>query len=477
MEPPPESVGPQPVPEPDPAPLPEPDPIPDPEPDPAPLPAAEAEPVRVPEPVRQVTEPESWLDPDPADEPAEEPTATYAQAQREPEPVGAGKGRDPGFRPTVPRAAPAQPPQPVAVRRRAAPPRAGSDGRRPKPKPSAPRRPLPPASRPPSRGRRRVLMLVVVLLVAALAYGIVKTFQPVHGAPTGTVQVTIPAGTNAGQIGTLLAAKGVVDSGSFFSINATITGRRGGLKPGHYTLQHGMTYGAALDALTAGPKAKVVKTFKLTLPEGLSRSEMAPRVAKAGVQGSYLKATASSAALSAAHRLGLPKATGTLEGFLFPATYDLVSGASAKTLVTKQLAAYRDQTAGVDYTRAKKKNLTRYDVLIIASMVERETQLDRERPLVAAVIYNRLKDGMPLGIDATIRYAENDWTSPLKVSQLQRPGPYNTRLNRGLPPTPIGNPGLASIQAAAHPANVSYRFYVVKPGTSGHAFSSTDAQF
>ena len=89
---------------------------------------------------------------------------------------------------------------------------------------------------------------------------------------------------------------------------------------------------------------------------------------------------------------------------------------------------------------------------VVESMVEREAQLDRERPLVAAVIYNRLKDGMPLGIDATIRYAENNWTSPLKVSELERPGPYNTRLNRGLPPTPIGNPGLASIKAAAQPA-------------------------
>ena len=128
---------------------------------------------------------------------------------------------------------------------------------------------------------------------------------------------------------------------------------------------------------------------------------------------------------------------------------------------------------------AKKKNLTRYDVLIIASMVEREAQLDRERPLVSAVIYNRLKDGMTLGIDATIRYYENNWARPLRVSELERDSPYNTRLNRGLPPTPIGNPGLASIKAAANPARgKDYLFYVRKPGDSGeHAFSSTDAQF
>ena len=115
-------------------------------------------------------------------------------------------------------------------------------------------------------------------------------------------------------------------------------------------------------------------------------------------------------------------------------------------------------------------------MLIIASMVEREAQLDRERPLVAAVIYNRLKDGMTLGIDATIRYYENNWSRPLRVSELERPSAYNTRLNRGLPPTPIGNPGLASLKAAARPARTSYLFYVAKPGAC-HAFSSTDAQF
>jgi uncharacterized YceG family protein len=111
-------------------------------------------------------------------------------------------------------------------------------------------------------------------------------------------------------------------------------------------------------------------------------------------------------------------------------------------------------------------------------MVERESQLDKERPLVAAVIHNRLRVDMALGIDATIRYFENNWTEPLRQSELTRDSPYNTRLRRGLPPTPIGNPGVASLKAAAKPANVDFLFYVVKPGTCGeHAFSATDAEF
>ena len=140
--------------------------------------------------------------------------------------------------------------------------------------------------------------------------------------------------------------------------------------------------------------------------------------------------------------------------------------------------AFDENFKHVDMSYAKKKNLSRYDVLIIASMIEREAQVPRERKLVAAVIYNRLKQGMPLGIDATIRYYTNNWQRPIRVSELQADEPYNTRLNRGLPPTPIGNPGLASLKAAAHPAHKPYLFYVRKPGKSGaHAFSSTDAQF
>jgi uncharacterized YceG family protein len=163
---------------------------------------------------------------------------------------------------------------------------------------------------------------------------------------------------------------------------------------------------------------------------------------------------------------------------LFPATYTLVAGSSAKQLVSKQLQAFKQNFARVDMRYAHSKHLTRYDVLTIASMIEREAELPRERALVAAVIYNRLKQGMPLGIDATIRYYTNNWQRPIRQSEIDADEPYNTDLNRGLPPTPIGNPGLASLQAAAHPAHKPYLFYVRKPGKSGaHAFSSTDKQF
>jgi UPF0755 protein len=307
----------------------------------------------------------------------------------------------------------------------------------------------------------------------------VKTFQPGHGKGSGVVHVTIPSGANASEIGRLLADKGVVDSGTFFQLNATVTGRRGGLRPGDYRLTKGMSYGDAIAALQKGPKVKVVPTVNVTLPEGPSLREEAPVVDRSGkVKGSYAKAARSPKVLKRIRRLGAPKGTTTPEGFLFPSTYTLVKGSPARDLVAKQLAAFKQNMAGVDMSYARSKNLTRYDVLIIASMVEREAQLDRERPLVASVIYNRLKADSPLGIDATIRYYTNNWTRPIRVSELEADEPYNSRLRRGLPPTPIGNPGLASIKAAANPARTKYFFYVRKPGNSGaHAFSATNAQF
>jgi UPF0755 protein len=328
------------------------------------------------------------------------------------------------------------------------------------------------------RWRRRFAVVIAAALLGGALWFINSTFQPFHGAGSGGVRVVIPAGTDAGQIGDKLEQAGVIDSSFFFNVNATLTMRRGDLRNGSYLLRKGMTNGEAIEALMQGPKAKVVKTFTVTIPEGRSRREAAPLVRQSGVEGDYLKATARPQFRSRARKLGLPKDTKTLEGFLFPATYSMTAGATANNLVDKQLDAFKDNFAKLDLSYAKRRNLTRYDVLIIASMIEREASLDRERPLVAAVIYNRLKRGMPLGIDATIRYAENNWTRPLRMSELERDGPYNTRLNRGLPPTPIGNPGLASLRAAVKPANKSYLFYVRKPGKSGeHAFSSTDAQF
>jgi UPF0755 protein len=146
--------------------------------------------------------------------------------------------------------------------------------------------------------------------------------------------------------------------------------------------------------------------------------------------------------------------------------------------VADQLKTFRRQFAKISTAYARSRHLSPYGLLIIASMVQAEAQTSRDRPLIASVIYNRLADHMPLQIDATTRYATGNYTRPLTVSELNSPSPYNTRVHAGLPPTPIGNPGIASLQAAAHPATTNYLYFVVKPCSNGEsAFSSSYSAF
>ena len=175
---------------------------------------------------------------------------------------------------------------------------------------------------------------------------------------------------------------------------------------------------------------------------------------------------------------GFGKKARPLEGFLFPATYDFTAQTTSRQLVANQLKAFQENWSQLDLRYARSKHLTPYDVLIIASMVEKETLAPDERRKVAAVIYNRLRARMPLGIDATIRYGLNiPPTKSIRVSQLQSDNPYNTRKFAGLPPTPIANPGLASLQAAAHPAKVDYLYFVRKPDKVHHFFTSSFRDF
>ena len=221
-----------------------------------------------------------------------------------------------------------------------------------------------------------------------------------------------------------------------------------------------------------------VKTTDVVVPEGLTIDQIGPVAKKAGLKGDYEQAAKQ--ALKSPPKFFSLKEYGaedapSLEGFLFPATYEVERGAPVSDLIDKQLEAFEQNFAGVKLAYAEDKNLTGYDVVKIASMVEREVQVPKERPLVAAVIYNRLSAGDFLGIDATLRYGLEKYSGQLLESELASDDPYNTRTNPGLPPTPIGNPGLDSLEAAAKPAETDAYYFVVKPGTCGEHFFTADA--
>jgi hypothetical protein len=228
----------------------------------------------------------------------------------------------------------------------------------------------------------------------------------------------------------------------------------------------------ALGGSSATPPPPPLRIVKITIPEGFTRAQIAALATEDRLKGSYLAASTSSPYLHPV-RYGAPASTPNLEGFLFPATYELYSTSSAEHLVEDQLAAFRENFNDAEIRRARELGVTPYGLLTIASMIEREAQTEHDRPLVAAVIYNRLHRNMALGIDSTLRYALNDFSAPLTEAQLHDTTPYNTRLHTGLPPTPISNPGRAAILAAAHPAHVSYLYYVAAPDGCGELLFST----
>ena len=230
------------------------------------------------------------------------------------------------------------------------------------------------------------------------------------------------------------------------------------------------------DAPVTTTPVKERKTVSIVIPEGFDRTQIAPIAKKAGLRGDYEEATRSFKGFDPA-KYGAKDAE-SLEGFLFPATYEVFKNGKVEDLVAKQLDAFSTNLDSVDLSYAEKQGLSPYDVVIVASMIEREIAVPEERKLAASVIYNRLEQGTPLGIDATIRFEDHNFTEPLVQSRLETDTPYNTRINAGLPPGPIGNPGLASLEAAANPAETDYFFYVIKPGTCNeHAFVETDAEF
>jgi uncharacterized YceG family protein len=361
-------------------------------------------------------------------------------------------------------------------------------------RPAKPRQPSEPVAPPPSldggdrdgdgaaprrpRGkyrRRRIIALALVLVGVLLAWFLVALFQPPPldpGDGNGKQEiVTVPAGATAGDVADLLTSHGVVSNGTLFQWRLKLAGEDGNILPGRYVLAQNMSYGTAIDKLTSSGGQVTV-----TIPEGEDRTQIAATVKDLGLNGDYLAASKSVKGFDP-NRYGAqnPK---SLEGFLFPATYELDPGADVDQLVSEQLQAFRENIAGVNMSYAKSKNLTIYDVLTIASMIDKEVMVPSERPLVAAVIYNRLHRGMPLGIDATTRIEFHNYTGAITESQLQSPSPYNTRTHAGLPPTPIGNPGLAAIRAAARPAKVDYLYYVLKANGNGqHCFTASGAEF
>lgn len=331
--------------------------------------------------------------------------------------------------------------------------------------------------RRPPRGayrRRRIIALLLLLVIAFVIWFFISLFQPFHGKGSGTEKVVIPARASTSEVASLLSKDGVIGSSFFFKLRMSLDGDTGKLRAGVYKMPLGTSYANALHILTTAPA--VPPSENVTIIPGRSRQQLDKLLRSQGVNG-YLQRTKRSRLLNPTH-YGAPKDTPSLEGFLFPDTYQLVKPIRAKELVDAQLKRFKVEFKKVNLTYAKSKNLTAYDVLKIASLISEESAKPADGPKVASVIYNRLRDDMDLGLDSTVSYATGDYSGDLTVKELNSPSPWNTTNHKGLPPTPIDSPSLADMQAAAHPANTDYLYFINKVCGNGKlAFTSSYTTF
>jgi UPF0755 protein len=331
-----------------------------------------------------------------------------------------------------------------------------------------------PHSRRRGRWRGRLAALIALILGGALIWFLIELFQPLGTSPHGNVTVVIPPKSSTKEIGELLQREGVIARGFFFELRATLGGDRGDLRSGTYHLRLGMSYASVLSVLAKPPRA--APTTQLTISEGHTRAYVSKLLRKQKIKGNYLAATRHSRLLNP-HAYGAPRRVPSLEGFLFPDTFTLVKPVKVSALVADQLKDFKRRFAGVNLGYARSKHLSAYDVLTVASLIEAEAASEKARPLIASVIYNRLADHMMLQFDTTTQYATGNFTKPLTVSQLKSKSPYNTHTHFGLPPTPINSPGLASIEAAAHPAHTRDLYFFAKPCSDQTVFATSYAQF
>jgi peptidoglycan lytic transglycosylase G len=340
----------------------------------------------------------------------------------------------------------------------------------------------PPKSRP-QKGRtaKRILTGLALLLALLLVVGGIGLFWAERQINPGghhgpAVTVVIPKGASRSQIGHILSKAGVIHDATLFGLYVRLHGT-GVLYPGTYKLPKNSSYQSAISALENGPP---LITDSLVIPEGFTLRQMATAVA--ALPGLHLSAQKFVAAATdgTVRSPYEPAGTNNLEGLLFPATYPVQQGETEIDIVQQMVEAFDQRAASINLSAAAAKlGESPYALVTVASIVEKEAKLNSDRGPVASVIYNRLKDGMTLGDDSTELYYLR-LTDPNRLptgTNMEEPGPYNTRINKGLPPTPIASPGLPSLQSAANPPTTDYLYFAVIKSDGQLGFATTGAAF
>lgn len=338
----------------------------------------------------------------------------------------------------------------------------------------APASALPPPPRP--RAGRRILIIAIAVLAAAVLSAGLWYRGALGGSPGGEpITFVVEPGATARSIVQGLEERGIIRSAFAMRLYLKLHGQGSALKPGVYELSEDLGVEAALGELLEGVP---LETVRFTIPEGKTLSEIADIVAaNTPIDRAHFLA----AAKPAKHRPRfLPAKARTLEGALFPDTYEIEVDATADEVVQLMIDRFEQVLDGLPLGRAKRLGVSTYQAVIIASLIEREARIERDRPLIASVIYNRLAVPMKLQIDATVQYAlfrrDGEYADIVYFEDLEIDSPYNTYRIDGLPPTPIAVPGEAALRAALKPADTDYLYYVACGNDGGHAFGRSGSE-
>ncbi|MEJ2365199.1 MAG: endolytic transglycosylase MltG [Deltaproteobacteria bacterium] len=314
---------------------------------------------------------------------------------------------------------------------------------------------------------RHLWWLLIVLAIGSLwlmadVYKFISA--PASDEPQKVV-IEIPSGMSLGVLSNLLEERGIVSSAEKFGWLVRFKGSARLIKAGEYQLSTGLRPGEVLDKIVRGE----VLLHQITFPEGYTMEQMAELLDSHGLASAdRFIAAASNPAF--AQKLGIPAST--LEGYLFPDTYQFARNLPVENILTSLVKRFNQNFGPTEEEKAEHLGLTRHQVVILASVVEKETAAAEERPLIAGVFLNRLKKGIRLQSDPTVIYGLKNFNGNLTRADLETDTPYNTYTRRGLPAGPICNPGAASIQAVLNPASTPYMYFVAKKDGTHH-FSTT----
>lgn len=318
------------------------------------------------------------------------------------------------------------------------------------------------------RKRIRAIIQILIGVLILLAFWVYLALAVPVGKSNRPQMVDIREGASLSHIGHRLRERGLIRNATIFIWWAQLTGKDTKIKQGIYPIRTNLTALEILDWLSTG---KAV-SYWVTIPEGFTIDQIAQALAEKGLADAKTFRTLAKRQ-GARFITPFPKPSGSLEGYLFPDTYQIARGTPEAEIIQRMLDRFHEVVwmRSIPLKMGKRK-ASLHDIITLASLVEAEAKLPRERPIIAAVLLNRLEMGRKLECDATVQYALGKRVPRLYHKHLTVNSAYNTYLHAGLPPGPINSPGMACIRSSIHPASVDYLYYVAKSDGS-HIFSRT----